>query len=185
VPEPSTTGFNAGTIPTRRLTKTAPYWLTISPQKESELKARVTNSSRIKMEPNRYRLVSVSFNLSRALVVDSGASAFSNDFLQRASKTLGTPDFSLPVALQPASRRRSFLQLRTSSACPMRTSTSLLVRTFRRTKRSVPLCCFKPGTVRLPRCQVRLFQQGLDKKIGIASILLVLNHQRSDLVYAF
>ena len=40
-----------GHIPTRRLTKTAPYWLTMSPQKESELKARVTSSSRIKMEP--------------------------------------------------------------------------------------------------------------------------------------
>jgi hypothetical protein len=41
----------------------------------------------------RYRLVSVYFNLSRALVVDSGASAFSYDLLQRASKTLWTPDF--------------------------------------------------------------------------------------------
>jgi hypothetical protein len=40
-----------GHIPTRRLTKTAPYWLTMSPQKESELKAWVTSSSRIKMEP--------------------------------------------------------------------------------------------------------------------------------------
>ena len=40
-----------GHIPTRRLTKTAPYWLTMSPQKESDLKARVTSSSRIKMEP--------------------------------------------------------------------------------------------------------------------------------------
>jgi DNA invertase Pin-like site-specific DNA recombinase len=38
-------------IPTRRLTKTAPYWLTISPQKESELRAWVTSSSRIKMQP--------------------------------------------------------------------------------------------------------------------------------------
>ena len=36
-----------GDIPTRRLTKTAPYWLTISPQKESELKVWVTSSSRI------------------------------------------------------------------------------------------------------------------------------------------
>ena len=36
-----------GHIPTRRLTKTAPYWLTMSPQKESELKARITTSSRI------------------------------------------------------------------------------------------------------------------------------------------
>ena len=27
-----------GHIPTRRLTKTAPYWLTISPEKETELK---------------------------------------------------------------------------------------------------------------------------------------------------
>ena len=40
-----------GHIPTRRLTKTAPYWLTMSPQKESELKDWVTSSSRIKMEP--------------------------------------------------------------------------------------------------------------------------------------
>jgi hypothetical protein len=40
-----------GHIPTRRLTETAPYWLTMSPQKESELKAWVTSSSRIKMEP--------------------------------------------------------------------------------------------------------------------------------------
>ena len=38
-------------IPARRLTKTAPYWLTITPQKESELRAWVTNSSRIKMRP--------------------------------------------------------------------------------------------------------------------------------------
>jgi DNA invertase Pin-like site-specific DNA recombinase len=38
-------------IPTRRLTKTAPYWLTITPQKESELRAWVTSSSRIKMQP--------------------------------------------------------------------------------------------------------------------------------------
>ena len=38
-------------IPTRRLTKTAPYWLTISPQKELELRAWVTSSSRIKMQP--------------------------------------------------------------------------------------------------------------------------------------
>ena len=39
-----------GQIPTRRLTKTAPYWLTISPQKELELRAWVTSSSRIKMQ---------------------------------------------------------------------------------------------------------------------------------------
>src|SRR6202043_2922805 len=38
-------------IPTPRLTKTAPYRLTMSPQKESELKDWVTSSSRIKMEP--------------------------------------------------------------------------------------------------------------------------------------
>jgi hypothetical protein len=40
-----------GHIPTRRLTKTAPYWLTISPEKELELKAWITSSTRIKMEP--------------------------------------------------------------------------------------------------------------------------------------
>jgi len=40
-----------GQIPTRRLTKNAPYWLTITPQKESELRAWVTGSSRIKMQP--------------------------------------------------------------------------------------------------------------------------------------
>jgi len=40
-----------GQIPTRRLTKTAPYWLNITPQKESELRAWVTSSSRIKMQP--------------------------------------------------------------------------------------------------------------------------------------
>jgi DNA invertase Pin-like site-specific DNA recombinase len=38
-----------GHIPTRRLTKTAPYWLSMSPEKETELKAWVTSSSRIKM----------------------------------------------------------------------------------------------------------------------------------------
>jgi len=40
-----------GQIPIRRLTKTAPYWLTITPQKESELRAWVNSSSRIKMQP--------------------------------------------------------------------------------------------------------------------------------------
>ena len=40
-----------GLVATRRLTKTAPYWLTIDPQKESELRAWVTGSSRIKMQP--------------------------------------------------------------------------------------------------------------------------------------
>jgi hypothetical protein len=41
---------------------------------------------------------------------------------------------SLPVALHPASRRRSYLQLRTDQCfCPIGTSTLLLVRTFRRT----------------------------------------------------
>jgi hypothetical protein len=40
-----------GHIPTRRLTKTAPYWLTMSPEKELELKAWITSSTRIKMEP--------------------------------------------------------------------------------------------------------------------------------------
>ena len=40
-----------GHIPTRRLTRTAPYWLTISPEKETELKAWITSSSRIKLEP--------------------------------------------------------------------------------------------------------------------------------------
>jgi hypothetical protein len=40
-----------GHIPTRRLTKTAPYWLTMSPEKETELKTWITNSSRIKIEP--------------------------------------------------------------------------------------------------------------------------------------
>jgi DNA invertase Pin-like site-specific DNA recombinase len=38
-------------IPTRRPTKTAPYWITISPEKELELKAWITNSSRIKIQP--------------------------------------------------------------------------------------------------------------------------------------
>src|SRR3984893_5988853 len=43
---------------------------------------------------------------------------------------------SLPVALHPVSRRRSCLQLRTDQCfCPMRTFTSLLVRTLRRTPR--------------------------------------------------
>jgi hypothetical protein len=41
---------------------------------------------------------------------------------------------SLPAALHPVSRRRSCLPLRTDQCfCPMRTFTSLLVRTFRRT----------------------------------------------------
>src|ERR1700726_382924 len=41
---------------------------------------------------------------------------------------------SLPVALHPASRRRSYLQLRTGQCSrPERTFTLLLVRTFRRT----------------------------------------------------
>jgi hypothetical protein len=52
-------------------------------------------------------------------------------------------------------------------------------------KRNVPLCCFKPGTDHLPLCGACLFQQGLDKKLRNRSILLLLNHQRSDLVYAF
>src|SRR5260221_10424926 len=43
---------------------------------------------------------------------------------------------SLPAALHPVSRRRSCLQLRTDQCfCPMRTFTSLLVRTLRRTPR--------------------------------------------------
>jgi hypothetical protein len=37
-----------GHIPTRRLTKAAPYWLTMSLEKEMELKDWITNSSRIK-----------------------------------------------------------------------------------------------------------------------------------------
>ena len=37
-----------GHIPTRRLTKTAPYWLTMSLEKEMQLKDWITNSSRIK-----------------------------------------------------------------------------------------------------------------------------------------
>src|ERR1700745_2974102 len=41
---------------------------------------------------------------------------------------------SLPAALHPVSRRRSCLPLRTDQCfCPMRTFTSLLLRTFRRT----------------------------------------------------
>ena len=40
-----------GQVATRRLTKTTPYWINIDPQKESELRAWVTNSSRIKMRP--------------------------------------------------------------------------------------------------------------------------------------
>jgi hypothetical protein len=41
---------------------------------------------------------------------------------------------SLPVALHPASQRRSYLQLRTGQCSrPERTFTLLLVRTFRRT----------------------------------------------------
>jgi DNA invertase Pin-like site-specific DNA recombinase len=39
-----------GQVPVRRLTKTGPYWLTITPQKESQLRAWVTGSSRIKMQ---------------------------------------------------------------------------------------------------------------------------------------
>src|SRR5260221_948759 len=43
---------------------------------------------------------------------------------------------SLPAAVHPFSRRRSCLQLRTDQCfCPMRTFTSLLVRTLRRTPR--------------------------------------------------
>ena len=38
-------------IPTRRPTKTAPYWITMSPEKEMELRAWNTNSSHIKMQP--------------------------------------------------------------------------------------------------------------------------------------
>ena len=38
-----------GKVQIRRLTKTAPYWLTITPQKESELRVWVTSSSCIKM----------------------------------------------------------------------------------------------------------------------------------------
>ena len=41
----------------------------------------------------RYRLVFVSFNLPRALLVYSGASAFSHYLFQRASEILWTPDF--------------------------------------------------------------------------------------------
>jgi hypothetical protein len=42
---------------------------------------------------------------------------------------------SLPVALHPASQRRSYLQLRTGQCSrPERTFTLLLVRTFRRTR---------------------------------------------------
>jgi hypothetical protein len=44
--------IQGGHIPTRRLTKTAPYWLTISPEKEMELKAWITSSDRIKTQPN-------------------------------------------------------------------------------------------------------------------------------------
>src|ERR1700724_2473765 len=40
-----------GHIPTRRLSNTAPHWLTMSPEKEMELKTWITNSSRIKMQP--------------------------------------------------------------------------------------------------------------------------------------
>jgi hypothetical protein len=46
---------------------------------------------------------------------------------------------SLPVAPHPVSRRRSYLQLRTGQCCcPMRTSTSLSARTFRRTDVAPP-----------------------------------------------
>ena len=51
---------------------------------------------------------------------------------------------SLPAALHPVSRRRSCLPLRTDQCfCPMRTFTSLLVRTLRRTSclRFAPLHC--------------------------------------------
>ena len=41
----------------------------------------------------RYRLVFAYFNLSCALMVDSGASAFSHYLLQRSGKILWTPDF--------------------------------------------------------------------------------------------
>ena len=44
--------IQGGHIPTRRLTKTAPYWLTMSPEKEMELKAWITSSDRIKIQPN-------------------------------------------------------------------------------------------------------------------------------------
>src|SRR5271168_4807279 len=37
-----------GHIPTRRLPKPAPYWLTMSPETEMQLKDWITNSSRIK-----------------------------------------------------------------------------------------------------------------------------------------
>jgi len=48
---------------------------------------------------------------------------------------------SLPVALHPVSRRRSCLQLRTDQCfCPMRTFTSLLVRTLRRTPLTPSAC---------------------------------------------
>ena len=38
-------------IPVRRLSERAPYWITISPEKETELKAWIARSSRIKMRP--------------------------------------------------------------------------------------------------------------------------------------
>jgi hypothetical protein len=40
-----------GHIPVRRLSATAPYWITINPEKETELKAWIARSTRIKMEP--------------------------------------------------------------------------------------------------------------------------------------
>jgi hypothetical protein len=62
---------------------------------------------------------------------------------------------SLPVALHPASQRRSYLQLRTGQySRPERTFTLLLMRTFRRTfpRHFVPgydRCC--PSGTRLQR----------------------------------
>jgi len=45
---------------------------------------------------------------------------------------------SLPVAPHPASRRRSSFSYGQPMLCPMGTSTPLLVRTLKRTKRTVP-----------------------------------------------
>ena len=53
---------------------------------------------------------------------------------------------SLPVAPHPASRRRNFFSYGQPVFCPMGTSTPLLVRTFRRTKQSIPLCSLHADT---------------------------------------
>jgi len=78
------------------------------------------------------------------------------------------------------------IRLRTALGARCSESSTLVSKALEAREMALPLQNrANPGTVRLPRCHVRLFQQGLDKKVTIASILVVLNHQRSDLVNAF